>query len=593
MTAAELLVQALRRRPVEWIATLCGHGLDPLLSAARNAGIRLVDGRNEQTCAYMADAFGRLTRRPGVCAVSSGVACVNALTGVANAWFDHAPMLLISGAGSTTTAGRGHFQDFDQVALARPITKFSASIDDAGRTALTLDEAFAKATDDPPGPVHLMFPLNVQEKELAGIETTTAPSHVISDRMSTAPAIQEITRALTVAKAPLVIASSGMFYNGNTRAMLDLCEELHIPLVTPIWDRGVVDQPSPVFLGVIGAATGGPAVLSDADCILLAGVEADYRLGYLEPPAVRSDVQIFRMGAGWRTLAAGCGKQGAAAHESWLAACRQRCDALCRAVEHRAKEQARQGLHAIHIIRAIQEILAENPVLLIDGGSIGQWAHQLPCRDRYPGDWLTCGRSGVVGWGVAGAMAARLAFPRRPVILLSGDGAFTFNVSDLESAVRQDLPFVALVADDQGWGITRLGQMQRFGVAIASSLGPIAFDQLALSLGARYARNHAHRDRARIAPGDRSAGRHGGARADYRRQSINRPSFSETRSDSARPQDRPLFRFSAHSLRGPEASGVHPHRLDLSEGTWLSVYVSAIGTARAGRDGPSHASALE
>ena len=90
-----------------------------------------------------------------------------------------------------------------------------------------------------------------------------------------------------------------------------------------------------------------------------------------------------------------------------------------------------------------------------------------------------------MGWGVAGAMAARLAFPRRPVILLSGDGAFTFNVADLESAVRQDLPFVALVADDQGWGITRLGQMQRFGVAIASSLGPIAFDQLALSLGAR------------------------------------------------------------------------------------------------------------
>ena len=132
MTPAELLIHSLQQRGVEWIATLCGHGLDPLLNAARKAGMRLVDVRNEQSCAYLADAFGRLTRRPGVCAVSSGVAHLNALTGVANAWFDRAPMLLISGAGPTSTAGRGHFQDLDQVALARPVTKLSQSIDSAG-----------------------------------------------------------------------------------------------------------------------------------------------------------------------------------------------------------------------------------------------------------------------------------------------------------------------------------------------------------------------------------------------------------------------------------------------------------------------------
>src|ERR1041385_5915387 len=117
MNAADLLIKSLQERGVEWIATLCGHGLDPLLHAARSAGLRLVDVRNEQTCAYIAEASGRLTRRPGVCAVSSGVAHLNGLTGVANAWFDRAPMLLISGAGPTVTAGMGHFQDLDQVAL--------------------------------------------------------------------------------------------------------------------------------------------------------------------------------------------------------------------------------------------------------------------------------------------------------------------------------------------------------------------------------------------------------------------------------------------------------------------------------------------
>src|SRR5229473_1048323 len=113
MTAADLLIADLKEHGVTWMATLC---------------------------------------RPGVCAVSSGIAQVNALTGVTNAWFDRAPMLLISGAAATTTAGMGHFQDLDQVTLARPITKFSRSIDCAGRTLQILDEALESATADPPGP---------------------------------------------------------------------------------------------------------------------------------------------------------------------------------------------------------------------------------------------------------------------------------------------------------------------------------------------------------------------------------------------------------------------------------------------------------
>jgi len=488
MTAAELLVQGLRDHGVEWIATLCGHGLDPLLNATRQAGLRLVDVRNEQTCAYAADAFGRLTGRPGVCAVSSGIAQVNALAGVANAFFDRAPLLLVSGAGPTATAGKGHFQDFDQVGLARPITKFSASIDDAECTLRLLDEALAKAVAEPRGPVHLMFPLDVQATELNGCAVAAA-SPVVEGSATTNPDLQETARALAAANAPLVIAGSGIFYNGSGSEMLRFCADFQIPVVTPIWDRGSVDQPATVFLGVVGAATGGPEVLSDADCILLAGAEIDYRIGYLRPPLVRSDARIFQIGADWTALATTCVRvKPRPKWESWLVTCLQRRDDFRRGVEHRAEEQAGEGMHAIHIIRAIEGVLSDDPVLLIDGGSIGQWAHQLLCRNRYPGDWLTCGRSGVVGWGIGGAIAARLAFPQRPVILLSGDGAFTFNVADLESAVRQNLPFVAIVADDQGWGITRLGQVRQCGVPIASSLGPIAFDRLALSLGAHGVR---------------------------------------------------------------------------------------------------------
>jgi acetolactate synthase-1/2/3 large subunit len=138
----------------------------------------------------------------------------------------------------------------------------------------------------------------------------------------------------------------------------------------------------------------------------------------------------------------------------------------------------------MHILNVLRETLSDDAVLAIDGGSIGQWAHQLHC-DRYPGHWLTCGRSGVVGWGLGGAMGARLVFPGRPVILLSGDGSFTFGPAEIECAVRQRLPFVAIVADDQAWGITRAGHEAKFGEAISSTLGPLDFVKMAEAFGAR------------------------------------------------------------------------------------------------------------
>ena len=138
-----------------------------------------------------------------------------------------------------------------------------------------------------------------------------------------------------------------------------------------------------------------------------------------------------------------------------------------------------------HIVDAIRPLLTEDVVFLIDGGNIGQWVH-MALADHYPSHWLTCGASAVVGWGIPGAMAAKLAYPDRPVLLLSGDGAFGFTVTELESAVRQGLPFVVVVANDEAWGIVVCGQLKEWGEegVIASRLGAIRFDRVAEALGA-------------------------------------------------------------------------------------------------------------
>jgi acetolactate synthase-1/2/3 large subunit len=461
------------------MATLCGHGLDPLFHAARRAGMCLVDTRNEQAASYVAEAYARLTRKPGVCAVSSGVAHANALSGVTDAWFDGTPMLLISGAGAHATSGMGHFQDMDQAAMAAPVTRYARVIDRPERAVQILDEALAAAAGPPPGPVHLTFPMDVQRAEVAEM---VRPARAAPPRAGMSEEVD-----LAGFERPLIVAGSGVFYAGEARELLAFAEAHAIPMVAPIWDRGCVDRPSEVFMGVIGAASGGPRLLADADCVILAGAAPDYRVGFLQPDALAPGARVVW---GWKQV------RPASPRREWLAEASRRRDSFRRAVEESGAAQAKDGTHALDIVAALRQVMSPETVLLIDGGSIGQWAHQLLCDRRYPGHWLTCGRSGVVGWGLGGAMGARLAFPDRPVILFSGDGAFTFTVAEIECAVRQKLPFVAIVADDLGWGITRTGHVRQFGEAISSSLGPIAFDRLAESLGARGVPVHRREDLA-------------------------------------------------------------------------------------------------
>lgn len=481
MTSVEWFVKRLQERGVTFMATLCGFGLDPLYDAARRAGIRLVDTRNEQTAGYIADCAARLMRRPAVCAVSSGVAHANALTGVVSAYFDGSPMLLITGAGPLATAGMGHFQDFPQLAMATPVTRYARTIDRPERAIQILDEALEAAMRPPTGPVHLTYPLDVQTTEVAEAELVRS---VIPPVVPGKPETADLAEEIAAAKRPLIVAGSGLYYAGEADAMLDFSERFGVPVVVPIWDRGTVNRPARTFMGVIGAATGGPRLLADADLVIMAGAAPDYRVGFLQPGALAPGARIRFAESGWTELISSYERLGGPAHEGWLGEARQRNAEFRQGVAQTAERQAAQGLHARHIIEALRRLIREETVLLIDGGSIGQWAHQALC-DRYPGHWLTCGRSGVVGWGIGGAMAARLVYPDRPVILLAGDGAFTFNVADLECAARQGLPFVALVADDQGWGITRIGHLEKFGEPIASSLGPIAIDRLAEALGAR------------------------------------------------------------------------------------------------------------
>lgn len=506
MTGADLLAGELKRRGVSFIAVLCGHGLNPLLYAAQRAGIRIIDVHNEQTASYIADAYARLTRRMGICAVSSGVAHVNAFAGLLNARFDCAPVLLITGASELRNLGRGAFQDVDQVHLAMPICKRAELVTCVERIPHAVHESFNVATTGCPGPVHLTIPLDVLTAKVDPNAIGVQP-HARSEvrrRVATdAQSVRDAVRMLASARAPLIVAGTGAFYADAGDELLSFASLSRIPIVTPIWDRGVIDHPSQYFLGVIGAASGEPRLLEDVDVLILAGAQVDYRIRYLDRPPLRKDVRVIRIDADSTRLHQGIEpdvallgdpksvfsqltdewkRAGHRTHDQWLAEAQRR---------HRqfymrwSKPAMINGcISGAHVVHAVRNALNDDDVLLIDGGNIGQWAHFVLCNDRYPSHWLTCGASAVVGWGIGGAIGARLAFPKRNVLLLSGDGAIGFNIMDIESAVRQGLPFVVIVADDSAWGIVVSGQRAYMGETIASTFSEVDYAGIASALGA-------------------------------------------------------------------------------------------------------------
>jgi acetolactate synthase-1/2/3 large subunit len=505
MRGAELLVRELMDRGISNIYTLCGNGLDPLLRASQKAGLRVIDTRNEQSAGYMADAVGRLTRTVGVAAASAGVAHINALTGVGNSFFDGSPMLLITGATDSANVGRGHFQDMDTVGISRPLCKFAKWVDRPGKIPLAIQESFSLALSGRPGPVHLTIPLDVLNGEAfePPILTSNPKTAFYDCRAAADPrAVKEAVKLIRKSDRAMIIAGSGVFYADASKALARLARLMKAPVAVPIWDRGAVEKPLPEFVGVIGAASGDPNILSNVDLILLAGARPDYRVGYLEPPAVSIGTPIIRLELDSREMAQGpqpqvpllgdartgleqlgnaleAGKHRAGT--AWLREAKRRHREFHRKWE---KVPAAPPVTGYHIIEAVRTAVTDDTFFLVDGGNIGQWFHMLMC-DRYPARWMTCGASGVVGWGIPSAMAVRSLYPKDPILLLSGDGSAAFTIAELEAATRQNLPFVCVVADDSAWGIVISMCRRRGLVPVGAKLGEIRFDQVAKGLGAR------------------------------------------------------------------------------------------------------------
>lgn len=507
MNGAQYLVRRLKDGGVKRVFVLCGNGLNPFLDACLDFKMQVVDVRNEQAAAYMADLTGRFTRRLGVCAVSSGPGHTNALTGLANSWWDGGPMLLISGGSSSDTLGRGHFQEVDQVGMAAPICKHARYIHSVTTLDAELEAALSASLSGRPGPSHLTVPADVLSAEVSEATARHRFHHPLVVEPQGAGDPELVSRAvelLAEAKRPFIIVGSGAFYAQAGGALHRFTGTTHIPILSPIWDRGCVDQPFPQYVGVTTSEVNGAyPLLAKADVVMTIGARVDYRVGYGQPPECAPKVRFIRIDADpteiGRTvqpdvalvgnprtvleqMTEEAGHRGERNHAPWLARVREAHDSSIARWGDWGRERE-VPVPALRICREVKTVLDETEAtFLLDGGNIGRWAH-MSMFDRHPSHWMTCGASGVIGWGLPGAIAAKFERPGYPVILLSGDGSAGFTVSEIETALRFKTPYVAVIAHDSAWGIVVDGQAE--GRKVASYLGEIRFDRVAEAFGAR------------------------------------------------------------------------------------------------------------
>jgi acetolactate synthase-1/2/3 large subunit len=477
-TAAERLVQTLRRLGVDDVFALCGNHLLPIIDAARRDEMRVIAVRAEASAVMAADAYARINRKVGVVLVTGGPGLANAVSALLSALGNRSPLVLFSGEPEQAQDGRGQQQEVDHLALARTAVKWSASIRDADRLEALVLEAFKIATSGPTGPVHLTIPLDVQRE----LVTTPAQQPIpVVEGVPSREFTEQVAELLRGAERPAIVAGAGLWLGSGEDATAKLVEATGLPLFTLDSARGIVADSAPSVFGSADASLNRAARrLRDADVVVVLGRPIDFRLGLgatlgQEATVVHVDTDAAALGRNLghplACLADPAGFVPALtealadyrAPDEWLDALRAEREQEQRELDEMVAAAPDVPAHPVQLARALARVGNEHgAIFALDCGEFMQWCRQV-IPSEGPGRWLRLGPQSACGAGLPAGLGARVAAPDVPVLVLAGDGGIGYHISELETAVREGLPVVVVVGQDDGWGIERNLQKGIYG----------------------------------------------------------------------------------------------------------------------------------
>ncbi|HLW60706.1 MAG TPA: thiamine pyrophosphate-binding protein [bacterium] len=491
MTGNEILARCLKAQGVEVIFFLMGGPMIDCENACLGQGIRMIDARHEQAAAMMATAYSRLRRQPAVCMACSGPGAMNLVTGVANAFADSAPVVAIGGSSPVSQSGMGAFQETDQVALFRPITRWADRCYDPRRIPELVGTAFRHAFGSRPGPAYLDMPGDILYREVPEDHVRWAPATAERRRPPGDPHLVKRAVELIAASArPILISGSGVLWAKAERELRTLVERATIPFYTTPQGRGVIPEDHPLcFLGARGVGW------READLIVMVGTRQNYVVGYTRPPRWNSEAKLIQVdidpaeigrnrhadvgivGDAKAVLAqlveASEGTVGAERRRSWTSYLAEQ-HAERQAEQERRMSSDTQPIHPLRLCKEVRNFLPRDAILCVDGQEILNYARSaIPF---YAPHSLNSGPYGCMGVGLPLGVGAKVAMPDKLVVVLHGDGSFGLNAMEMDTALRHHLPVICVISNNGGWTAT-----DRFKVG--RELGFTRYDLMFAAIG--------------------------------------------------------------------------------------------------------------
>ncbi|KAA0234990.1 MAG: Acetolactate synthase large subunit IlvG [Acidimicrobiales bacterium] len=505
----ELMIRAMQAEGIPVIFTISDIGQSPMLRSAENAGMALIGPRHESAGVHMADAWARSSGQMAAVAAAAGPGVANMVPGLMCAWMEGVPVFAIGTQRvrrSLQAIRRGRFQYGPQVDVLKPVTKFAATVESASRIPEFVREATRQALSGRQGPVFLELPTDVLLEEVDEDEVTISDPvhHRFTPGTPDAEAIAAAAEMLATARFPLILAGHGVHRGDAATELLQLAEFLGALVMTSAGARGAVPEDHPQSVGM-SFPWGTPAHLQ-SDVVLAVGTQLGETVQYLSPPGwadpavqkvVHLDVDPTHIGVNRSVDIAlvGDAKKGLAA---LLAALRHRTEA--REPIDEASTYAREyhelkralvdpyltidsaPVHPGRLAAELAHFISDDTIVCIDGGNTGLWAH-LAMTINHPRSLLWTGHFGHLGTGLPYAMGAKLANPDRPVVLFSGDGAFGFNLQELETAARVGIPLLAVINCDYAWGMEEVYMQKVAGTTVGVKHSVVRYDEVARALG--------------------------------------------------------------------------------------------------------------
>ncbi len=497
MKASELFVQSLENEGVEYIFGIPGEENLDVMDALLDSKIQFITTRHEQGAAFMADVYGRLTGRAGVCLATLGPGATNLITGVADANMDSAPLVAIAGQAGTNRLHKESHQVLDLEAMFLPITKYATRILEPAVIPEIVRKAFKIAQTEKTGACFIEFPENIAEME---IESHPLDATVLPIPEAASIEIEHAAKLISKAERPIILAGHGVIRANASQALAEFALTMGIPVANTFMAKGVVPFHHPMALGSVGLQSGDyvNSGFANADVIICIGYDMVEYHPYLWHPSrdrtiIHIDSSYAEVDAHYSVKLGVIGNIQSSLHRIADSSTPHEGKSLGTLREqliedmNQHRDDSEFPIKPQKIIWDLRTAMDLKDIVICDVGAHKMWMSRM-FRCEHPNTCIISNGFASMGIAVPGAIAAKLANPERKVVAVTGDAGFLMNSQEIETAMRLHIPIVILIWNDASYGLIEWKQENQFGRTSHVKFTNPDFVQYAQSFGAQGVR---------------------------------------------------------------------------------------------------------